>query len=119
MAKARITTSKAQVAPSSTRASENPAAFQAIDFMEKVRQDALEKAQALPKPLKRGPRPADQKGLPCAREVRKALTVHFPPEVSKTLRMIAVQEETTLQALVGEAIDMLLVQRGHKPFGAR
>jgi hypothetical protein len=46
MAKARITTSKAQVAPSSTRASEDPAAFQAIDFMEKVRQDGRDPRSA-------------------------------------------------------------------------
>ena len=47
------------------------------------------------------------------------MTVHFPPEISKSLKMIAAQDETTLQTLVGEGIDMLLVQRGQRPFGTR
>ena len=53
------------------------------------------------------------------RDQRKALTVYFPPEVSKELRRLAVEEDTTLQALVGEAIDLLRRNRGQHPFGAR
>ena len=47
------------------------------------------------------------------------MTVHFPPDISKMLTTIAAQDERTLQILVGEGINMLLVQRGQRPFGAR
>ena len=72
-----------------------------------------------PKRAKRGPRPVERRGEPGLRETRKAMTVYFPPEVSKGLRAIALEEDTTLQALVGEAIDLLMLKRGKRPFGAR
>ncbi len=53
------------------------------------------------------------------RKARKATTVYFPPEVSKGLKTLALKEDTTLQALVGEAIDLLMRDRGLHPFGAR
>ena len=68
---------------------------------------------------KRGPRPIEQRGEPGLRETRKAMTVYFPPEVSKGLRAIALEEDTTMQAIVGEAIDLLMQKRGKPPFGAR
>ena len=72
-----------------------------------------------PMPAKRGPRPIERKGEPGLRETRKAMTVYFPPEVSKGLRAIALEEDTTLQGIVGEAIDLLMRSRGKPPFGAR
>ena len=70
-------------------------------------------------PLKRGPRPPELKGAPLARENKKTVTAHFPAEVSQGLRILAAQENTTVQALVGEAIDLLMRDRGRHPFGAR
>ena len=68
---------------------------------------------------KSGPRPPELKGEPHARDFKKAMTVYYPPEVSKGLKDLANQENTTVQALVGEAIDLLMRNRGRHPYGAR
>ena len=74
---------------------------------------------ATPGRVKMGPRRIEDRDKPTARETRKAMTVYFPPEVSRGLKGIALQEDTTLQALLGEAIDLLMRDRGQHPFGAR
>lgn len=40
---------------------------------------------------------------------------YFDPEVSKALKQIALNEDTTIQALLGEAIEMLLESRDAQP----
>lgn len=37
---------------------------------------------------------------------------HFPPAVLKQLRIIAAEEDTTNQALLEEALDLLFVKKG-------
>lgn len=37
---------------------------------------------------------------------------HFPPAVLKQLRIIAAEDDTTNQALLEEALDLLFVKRG-------
>lgn len=37
---------------------------------------------------------------------------HFPPSVLRQLRMIAAEEDTTNQALIGEALDLLFTRKG-------
>ena len=37
---------------------------------------------------------------------------HFPSEVVKQLRILAAEEETTIQNLLGEALDDLFVKKG-------
>lgn len=54
-----------------------------------------------------------------ARIGKRALGGYFSPELVKTMNMIAVEEETTVQALLGEAVDLLLRERGKHPFGER
>jgi hypothetical protein len=49
----------------------------------------------------------------------RKLTFNYPIEVHRGLKSLAAEEDTTLQALVGEAIDMLMRNRGKHPFGAR
>jgi hypothetical protein len=68
---------------------------------------------------RRGRRRNDEPLTPGTREMRKAMTFFFPPEVSEALREIAFHERTTKQALVGEAIDLLMKNRNRHPFGAR
>ena len=53
------------------------------------------------------------------RQGKKALIAYFTPSVSKALRQIALDEDTTMQALLGEAIDLLMRDRGKHPFGER
>ncbi len=52
-------------------------------------------------------------------EQRKAVTAYFKPGVSKWLRELAAREETTVNALVGEALDLLRRARDEHPFGER
>ena len=37
---------------------------------------------------------------------------HFPPSVAKQLGILAAEEETTKQRLLGEALDLLFVKKG-------
>ena len=54
-----------------------------------------------------------------AREGKKAIVGYFSEDMSRQFRMLAVEEDTTVQALLGEALDMLLRARGKHPFGER
>jgi hypothetical protein len=63
--------------------------------------------------------PAKAAGRPAARQGKKAVSAYFSPEVSRALNMLAVEHETTLQALMGEAIDLLMRQYDKHPFGER
>lgn len=54
-----------------------------------------------------------------ARDGKKAIVGYFSADMSRQLRVMAVEEETTVQALVGEAIDLLMRARGKHPFGER
>ena len=42
---------------------------------------------------------------------------HFPPETVKQLRLIAVEEDTTSQALLEEALELLFQSRRKRPIG--
>jgi hypothetical protein len=50
---------------------------------------------------------------------KKTVAGHYSPDVKKTLNIMAADEGSTLQALLGEAIDLLMRQRGKHPFGER
>jgi hypothetical protein len=54
-----------------------------------------------------------------ARIGKKAVVGYFSPELSQQLHDIADTEDTRIQALLGESIDMLLVNRGRKPLNER
>ena len=56
---------------------------------------------------------------PKHRQGKKALIAYFSPGVSKALRQMALDEDTTMQSLLGEAIDLLMRDRGKHPFGER
>lgn len=42
----------------------------------------------------------------------KLIGGHFDPKIARQLRMIAAEEDATIQALLEEAIDLLLIKRG-------
>lgn len=54
-----------------------------------------------------------------AREGKKAVTGYFSGELSRELRTLAVAEGKTVQALLGEAVDLLMRDRGKHPFAER
>jgi hypothetical protein len=72
------------------------------------------------------PSPATSTGAPAtgskrrpAREGKKGVLGHFSPELSRALNILAIEENTTVQALMGEAFDLLMRARGKHPFGER
>ena len=42
----------------------------------------------------------------------KPITVHFPKAVRSQLKMLAVQQDTTMQQMIGEAFNMLFTKYG-------
>ena len=63
--------------------------------------------------------PETPQSYPKHRQGKKALIAYFSPGVSKALRQMALDEDTTMQSLLGEAIDLLMRDRGKHPFGER
>jgi hypothetical protein len=47
-----------------------------------------------------------------SRNGQKLIAGHFDPKVAKQLKLLAAEEETTVQALLGEALDLLFLKKG-------
>ena len=47
-----------------------------------------------------------------SREGTKAISGHFSPEVSKQLRILAVNQDSSVQAMLGEALNLLFESYG-------
>ena len=79
-----------------------------------------EKTKA-PEPAATAPGEAESVATPraAARQGKKAVSAYFSAEVSRGLNVLAAENGTTLQALIGEAIDLLMRQYGKHPFGER
>ena len=56
--------------------------------------------------------PASPKPTQAGRQGTKLIGGHFAPEVSTQLRILAAEEGTTVQSLLGEALDDLFVKKG-------
>lgn len=50
-----------------------------------------------------------------SRAGKKAITGHFEPEVSKQIKLISLEEDTSVQALLGEALNDLFAKYGKPP----
>jgi len=50
---------------------------------------------------------------------KRTVAGHYSPDLKKTLNLMAAEEGSSVQALLGEAIDLLMRQRGKHPFGER
>ena len=66
-----------------------------------------------PKPVE-APTPPPRKFERPSRTGTKFIAGHFDPSVARQLRMLAVEEDTTVQALLAEALDLLFVKK-NKP----
>lgn len=60
-----------------------------------------------------GPRPQDT--LPPSRRGKKTVAGHFDPAVSRQLRTIALEHDSTVQGLLTEAINDLFEKYGKPP----
>jgi hypothetical protein len=54
-----------------------------------------------------------------ARVGKRAVVGYFSPELARTLNVMAIERDMTLQAILGEAIDLWLREQGKHPFGER
>ncbi len=54
-----------------------------------------------------------------ARVGKHAVVGYYSPELSTTLNVMAAERRTTVQAILGEAIDLWLRENGKHPFGER
>ena len=61
--------------------------------------------------LKKVPQPSSRQG-------KKAITGHFDPAVSRQLKQIALDNDTTVQALLGEALNDLFVKYKQNPIAS-
>jgi hypothetical protein len=78
--------------------------------------DALKAERQVPQ---KEPMPSRPSTRAKARVGKRALVGYFSPELSRTLNMMATERDTTLQAILGEAIDLWLRENGKHPFGER
>jgi hypothetical protein len=53
--------------------------------------------------------------LPPSRKGKKVIAGYFDPAVSKQLRQLALEHDTTVQALLAEALDLLFIEHGAMP----
>ncbi|MGR6331423.1 ribbon-helix-helix domain-containing protein [Sphingomonas sp. XXL09] len=83
--------------------------------MKQQRAERAKPEATTPTPTSDGTAPARS----AARQGKKAVSAYFSPEVSRGLNVLAAENGTTLQALMGEAIDLLMRQYGKHPFGER
>ncbi|MFC4734936.1 ribbon-helix-helix domain-containing protein [Salipiger abyssi] len=65
---------------------------------------AKQTAAAQPAPPSKNQRPS--------RVGTKLIAGHFDPKIARQLRIIAAEEDTTVQALLEEALDLLFVKKG-------
>ncbi|MHB8283334.1 MAG: ribbon-helix-helix domain-containing protein [Caulobacteraceae bacterium] len=62
---------------------------------------------------------ASGSGAAKAREGKKLVGGWFSPELNHALKQLALDEKTTVQALVGEGVDLLMRSRSKHPFGEK
>jgi hypothetical protein len=77
------------------------------------------KAAAEPVSIEPVELPTQEKGRRPAREGKKFLGGWYSKGLSREVAQLALDNDTTVQALVGEAIDLLFRQYGKHPHGER
>jgi hypothetical protein len=65
-----------------------------------------------PVPVPAEPSPAPTKFHRPVRDGRRFMGGHFEPNVLKQMKWLAVEEDTTTQKLLEEAIDLLFIKKG-------
>jgi hypothetical protein len=54
----------------------------------------------------------DRQAARPSRQGKRLVAGHFDPKIAKQLRLLAAEEDTTIQALLEEALDLLFVKKG-------
>jgi hypothetical protein len=61
------------------------------------------------------PQQTEASVVPPSRKGKKVIAGYFDPAVSKQLKQLALEHDTTVQALLAEALDLLFIERGVMP----
>jgi hypothetical protein len=102
MKKGNLSAALSQFDKRSERGSEESATHKPAPFQETTK----------PTPREAQREDATRNPLPPSRRGKKALTGYFEPEVMKQLKVMAAAEETTIQALLTEALNDLFKKYG-------
>ncbi len=54
-----------------------------------------------------------------ARDGKTMIAGYFSPQMAKAVKLLAVERDTTVQALIGEGLDAVLHKHGKHPMGER
>ena len=74
-----------------------------------------ERSQEAPEPKTASEAPSTATYTPPSRRGTKAVSGHFDPAVSRQLRAIALDEDSSVQELLREALNDLFIKRGKAP----
>lgn len=50
-----------------------------------------------------------------SREGKRLVAAHVDPKIAKQLKLLAAEDDTTVQALLEEALDLLFIKKGRGP----
>jgi hypothetical protein len=78
--------------------------------------EGLKATAAAPAPVRAE---TQRSGWKNPREGKKAVVGYYSPAVSRALHQLAVDTDSNIQALIGEAIDDLMRKHGRHPLGER
>jgi len=93
-----------------------PRKRRALDEQLSSKPAAPEPVAATPPPQKKTAEPASTRAT--ARVGKKAISGFFDPIVAKQLKILAVNEERTTQAMIGEALNLLFEKYGKDAIAA-
>jgi len=65
------------------------------------------------------PIPEVARGTTPARVGKTMIAGYFSPQMAKAVKLLAVERDTTVQALIGEGLDAVLHKHGKHPMGER
>lgn len=80
---------------------------------------AVQAPRVKPKPVAVvAPQPVAD-AAPKARDGKTMIAGYFSPQMAKAVKLLAVERDTTVQALIGEGLDAILHKYGKHPMGER
>ena len=77
-------------------------------------------SQPAPPPVRTRKAPETPVVAPAKARIGKTMVAgYFSPEMARAVKLLAVERGVTVQALIGEALDLILRQAGKHPMGER
>ncbi len=81
---------------------------------------AVQAPRVRPRPVAVAPvAPPAVEATPKARDGKTMVAGYFSPQMAKAVKLLAVERDTTVQALIGEGLDAVLHKYGKHPMGER